>query len=192
MRATVMAVAVFCAGGAMAQAPAEDPVHDELRALQKNALEAISEGDSAKLLTYLHPEIVFTTTNGEAAVGHDGVKKYFDRMLVGPEKIVDKVDLGLEADELSVLHGDDAAVAYGKSTDTYLLTDGDEFVLKTRWSATLVKQGDKWLLGSFHSSVNVFDNAMLTRAQSLLWYVGGGVLILGLIGGFFVGRRRAA
>jgi len=168
---------------------AENPVHEELRTVRAAALEAIATSNLEGLLAVCHPEVAFTTTNGEIARGHAPIKAYFNRMMTGPDKIVQSVKFGLETESLSVLHGEDTAIGYGSSTDTYTLTNGEEFVLKTRWSATLVKHEGKWVIASFHSSVNVFDNAILSGAKKMLPMVGGAAFVIALILGLLIGRR---
>jgi uncharacterized protein (TIGR02246 family) len=200
MRTFLLALAFFAVLGAhpaAARGPkvTEDPVHEELRVLRTQALEAIAKNDLPALLKLCHKDVAFTTTNGEIARGHEAVSGFFNKMMSGPEKIVNTVAFDMEADALSVMHGDDTAIGYGKSTDTYSLTNGETFVLHTRWSATLVKEGSEWKIASFHSSVNVFDNAMLTATKSVIQYFGAGGLVagllLGLLGGFVAFRKKA-
>jgi LPXTG-motif cell wall-anchored protein len=36
----------------------------------------------------------------------------------------------------------------------------------------------------------MFDNPLLNSAKKMAWYAGGGAAVVGVLIGFFVGRRR--
>jgi hypothetical protein len=44
-------------------------------------------------------------------------------------------------------------------------------------------------VANLHTSDNIFDNPLLNAAKSALWWVGGGVLFVGLLVGWLLGRR---
>lgn len=177
--------------GALAAPPAqEDPAHQELRATRDGILTAMRARDLDALLGYLHPDVVVTWQNAEVSRGPAGFAEYYKRMMSGPESIVAALEMDTKVDELSILHGDDTAIAFGSSADRFELRSGLEFALNSRWSATLVKKDGRWLVASLHASTDLFDNALLDRAKSMLVYGSGVALALGLGVGFFVGRRR--
>jgi uncharacterized protein (TIGR02246 family) len=185
---------------ALPGAAAPDPavIHDELRALRTQLLEALETQDIDALLETVHPNIVLTTTAGEVVRGHEGVRKYIDKTLNGPDAVVKSFKFDVSSDELSILYDDDTAIAWGPSLDHYVFTDGSAASLDTRWSATLVEHEGRWLVASFHSSVDVFDNAVLNRVTALVPQVGIGAgiggLLLGGVLGLLLGRsmRRVA
>ncbi len=170
----------------------QQAVHDALRELRDRAIDALNTSDVDALLVLAHDEVVFTAMNSEVARGKDEVRAYFDRMMTGPDRIVESVTVTIEADTLTVIHGDDTGIAYGSSRDSYRLTDGLELEVDTRWTATLVLDGDRWLIAGFHSSANLFENPLIDRARGLLLWIGGLALLLGLGAGWMLGRRRAA
>lgn len=172
-----------------ADANNKDLTHQELRQLKKDMQDALNELDVEKELTRVTEDAVFTTMNGDRAVGRENIRKYFEKMLKGPDSVVKKVTVNFEVDELAHLYGDDAAVAFGTSKDQYLLKDGTEFVVEPKWSATMVRQNGKWLIASFHYSTNMFDNPILIAQRKML-LIGGALLsiIFALIG-FFIGKK---
>jgi hypothetical protein len=156
----------------------EDPVHDDT------------------LLTHLDPDVVVTWQNGEVSRKPEGVRAYYDKMMTGPDRIVASVAIGPEVDELTHLYGT-TGVAVGSSQDHFKLTDGRDFVMPTRWSATVVKKDGRWLVAEFHASTNTFDNPVLHIAmrQAALWAgVAAGVvgLVLGFVIARLLGRRSPA
>lgn len=166
--------------------------HDQLRALRDAMLEAIKKGDIERQLTYLHPNVVVTWENAEVSRGRDGVKKYLDRMLSGPDKAVNAYSIDLNVDELTILYGGDTGISFGSAVEHFKLASGTEFNNPARWSSTLVKEGDKWLIASLHASSNLFDNPMLAIQRKFTYIAGAVCLVAGLVVGFLLGRRKRA
>jgi hypothetical protein len=85
--------------------------------------------------------------------------------------------------------------------DSYVLNDGRSFTLNSRFTVTVFKapdgpaDTDGWMIRSFHSSADAFDNPILTMvAHGVFWRAGsGGVvvgIVLGLILGFLARQRK--
>lgn len=167
-------------------------IHEALRSLRVELLDAVKTRNVDAMLKTLHPDVVFTATNGEAVRGREGVRAYIEKMIDGPDALVKDFSYEITSDELSILYGDDTAIAWGPSSDHYELASGDSFDLKTRWSATLVRVDGRWLIASAHSSVNLFDNAVLDQASAMIPKVGIATLacglLIGLLTGFLAGR----
>jgi len=171
--------------------PAKDEaVHNELRALRDGLVDAMNKGDIERQLTYLHPNIVVTALNGEVSRGRDGVRAYFLKMTTGPNRVVESFHCDVMVDELTILYGADTGISFGSAVQSYKLTDGLKLDAKTRWTATLVKDHDHWLVASLHASANLFDNPLLAMAKRTAYWAGGVSLLAGLIIGFFLTRRR--
>ena len=167
----------------------EDPAHIELRALRDGLLAGMNSGDIESQIKFLHPNVVVTWHNAEVSRGHDGVRKYLDRMLHGSTKVVEKFGAEVAVDELSILYGGDTAIAFGSAQEHFTLAGGKQFDFTGRWSATLVKEGGTWLIANLHTSDNIFDNPLLNTAKKSLAWVGGGALLVGVLGGWLIGRR---
>src|SRR5262245_61078972 len=104
MKPILGAVIVLCLTGPLAaQAPAapaaaEDPAHNELRALRDGLLAAMNQGDIEKELTYLHPNVVVTWHDASVSRGRDGVRTYLNRMLTGPNRVVSSYKADVNVD----------------------------------------------------------------------------------------------
>jgi ketosteroid isomerase-like protein len=171
--------------------PAKDEaVHNELRALRDGLIDAMNKGDIERELAFMHPNVVVTWHNAEVSRGRDGVRAYLTRMLSGPNRIVSSYSATVDVDELTIIYGGSAGISFGGATEHFKLNDGRALDLPARWSATLVKDGDKWLIASLHASDNLFDNPLLSIAKRTAYWAGGVALLVGLIAGFAVGRRR--
>lgn len=174
-------------------APASDAdaaaAHDALRGLQQAMEDALNKRDLDGLLAHVDDTIVFTAMNAEVGRGKDSIRDYFNRMMNGPAKIVESVSMDFIPDSLSVFYGPDVAVSAGTAPAHYVLTNGMDFKVNARWTATLVRRDGRWLVAAFHYSTNMFRNPVLDLQRKWLLIAGGGAaLLLGVIG-FFVGRR---
>ena len=164
----------------------DDPAHEELRAFRKLVVEAIGSNDIEKLLPYLTDNVVVTWQNGEVSRGPEGVRKYYDRMMKGPSPVVKSLTSNPVPDQLTNLFGD-VGVAHGSSDDHFILNDGQEFDLKTVWSATVVKQNGAWKIASFHASTNMFDNAVLWLiVRKIAIWIGVGAGLVGIVLGAII------
>lgn len=171
--------------------PTEDELHDQLRALRADMEAAMNSRDLDAILANVDENVVFTTMNNDVVVGRDAVADYFDKMMNGPDKVVDSVTASFVPEALSILHGGDTAISWGHTEDHYRLASGQELDISARWSGTMVRRDGRWVVASFHYSTNMFDNPVLSAQRRIL--LGGGTVValvcLGL--GFFLGRRRS-
>src|SRR5688572_19574923 len=154
---------------------------DHLRDAIKSAYSA---GDIDAMLRYVHPDSVVIFPDGEILKGRDELKNYLIRMTKAPDKVV--ASYTAEPEVLSrTVHGD-VALSYGRMHDHYVLTDGKEFTLDSRFSVTVFKSSegpsdtDGWMIRSFHSSSDVFDNAVIgMAAKKVAWFVGSVSFVIG-------------
>ncbi len=175
---------------ATAQSPSgEDPVHAELRKLQAEMEQAVNEGNLDGLLAHVDDTIVFTAMNAHTAYGKQGIRDYFARMMEGEKRVVQSVKMDFIPDKLVEFYGADVAVSAGKADSHYVLTNGMDFEVPARWTATLVRREGRWLVASFHYSTNMFKNPVLDAQRKWLIIAGtGAALVLGIVG-FLFGRR---
>lgn len=171
-------------------------LHDEIRRMRDESLAALARGDVEGILQHLHPNIIFAPMNGEVVRGPLQVRDYFNRMLKGPDRRVESIQLKLNVADLADLYGN-TAVAYGTSEGHYKLTNGMEFTVNTNWTASMVRDHGKWLLTSFQAAPNVFDNPILDlqkKAAALQAGIAGLVtgLVLGLLMLAWSWKRRRA
>jgi ketosteroid isomerase-like protein len=171
--------------------------HDRLRALRDELIAAVNGKNSEAILAHLHPDVVLTMQDGRevrASRGRDAVRDYLNRTLLGPERGVENLRVNPVADDLSIFHQDDMAVSFGSSADQYELSDGKKFEMATRWSATLVKDGERWSVASLHVSSNLFDNPVLDALKQWTVWIGAGAALAGLAAGaafMRLARRRS-
>lgn len=170
----------------------EQAVHDELRKLRDQFIDAVNHKDGEAVLSLLHPRVVLTAQDGKelnTVRGRDGVQDYLNRLLLGPDKGIESLKLDPAADDLSEIFNGNTAIAFGTSSDHYVTVSGTEFDLRTRWSATVIREGDQWLVASLHVSTNLFDNPVLAAAAKATTWIAIATGLIGLVVGFLLGRR---
>ncbi len=171
-----------------------EAIHDALRSVRDKLISSINAKKVDDLLSVLHPQFVLTAQDGKELKtirGHDGMRDYLDRLLLGKSRGVESMSIDPKTDDLSILYHGNTAIAFGSSKDHYRLVDGTAFDLDTRWSATVVKEGDRWLVASLHVSTNLFKNPLLDGATSMGWWIGIGSSIGGLLLGWLLARASA-
>jgi uncharacterized protein (TIGR02246 family) len=198
MRLLLLCLTILAAGAAspaLAQEPA-NPAHDELRALRDDMVDAVNKADLDRLLNHLAPNVVVTFQNAEVARGREGVRAYYLKMTKGPGALVQTYSTAVTVDDLTVLYGDDTGVAFGGSHDNFKLSSGAELVVDGRWTATLVRTEGRWMVASFHASVNMFDNPILYKMKNTAYITALFGFVMGIIIGAGVAsilkRRRPA
>lgn len=172
------------------QPAADDPVHDELRALQAAMEDALNTGNLDALLEHVDDTVVFTAMNAEAGYGKEGIREYFDRMMKGPKKVVENIKVDFVPDQLAVFYGPDVALSAGRADSHYELTSGMKFDVAARYTVSMARRGGRWLVTSAHYSTNMFKNPVLDAQRKVLITAGAAAtVIVGLIA-FFLGRRN--
>ena len=176
-----------------AQPANADSMHEELRALRDGMLDAWQRRDLDALLEYVDPDVVVIWQNGAVNRGHGGIREFYDRMLGGEDAIIANMDSTLEMEELSILHGDDSAVAYGTLHDEVtfgrtlasanFIGADTTISLDSRWTAALSRKAGRWQVTAFHVSANMFSNPVLSLATAATRWI---ALIFGIIVGLII------
>lgn len=174
-----------------------EAVHNDLRALKDGVSAAFNklgasgkEEDLDALLRYAHKNVVLNAMNGVSAVGHEGIRRHFRETMVGDKRTVQSVQHEFAVAALSFLYGDDTAVAYGTTKGRYVLTGGASLEVNANWLGTLVKEDGKWLIAGFQFAPSIFENPIAQQLQRTLYGFTGAAAVIGVLIGYFWGRRR--
>lgn len=181
----------FAADAETKPADSGSEAHKELRVLRDGLIAAINKQDMDAVLAHLDDEVIYTPQNAEVCRGKAAVKAYFDKMMNGPQKIVKSFSVKIDVDELAKLYGD-TAVSHGQSHERFVLTDGKDLQMHSKWTASLARKNGEWKVTSFHVSNNVFDNAVLDLYKQVIFKAGVGGVLVGvlLMGVVWWGVRR--
>ncbi|HLG56374.1 MAG TPA: hypothetical protein VI485_13645 [Vicinamibacterales bacterium] len=195
MSRCLFVVFLLCAIPASGAQEPDPEIHQELRGILATLQTSINGGNYDAMLPVVSADIRATTITQDVLSSHADVSKYFKQMF-GPGGRLRKLDMRLDADALTELSADKTwGIVRGAGLERYTLADGRNYDMKTRWTATVVKEGDtKWRLRAIHIGTNFLDNPILSEAESTAVRVasmaGAGGLALGGVLGFVFGRRK--
>ena len=196
-------------GDSAAQTPSPEvaAVHDQLRAVRDAIMGAWKRRDIDGVLSHVDPDIVVTWQNGEVNRGPQAIRAFYEKMLHGESSVLSNIESTLKVDTLSILHGEDTAIAYGSIHDDLsfrhplaatLAGAGQTLSLDSRWTATLVRNAGEWRLASYHVSANLFSNpvteVVVTGAERISGVTGfaAGVVLMLFLGWWFRARAKPA
>ena len=169
---------------------------DHLRAAIKDAY---VKGDIDAMARYLHQDVVIVFPDGSILKGPAAFRDYYQKMMTAPDHRVVSYSADPQVESRTVHN--DVGLSYGYMNDSYVLNDGRSFALNSRFTVTVFKSPDGpkdtdgWMIRSFHSSADTFDNPIIKMvAQAVFWRagIGGAVIgiVLGLSIGILYGRRQ--
>ena len=134
-------------------------IDTELDKFRDELFHAFNTGDyPAMLEKYCHKDIIATWQDGTTSEGHQGVIAEFDKL----KQFIDKMTVDATTDKRLILNDGNLVISSGEMKDHYVLGRGPSVNLNSRWSATLIKDNDRWLLASFSASTNAFDNEVIS------------------------------
>jgi ketosteroid isomerase-like protein len=176
--------------------PSAETLHSELRALRERTVNAVNKRDPDAVMKELHPDIVFTAMDTEVVRGIPEAKAYYQKMFVGAARIVEGFSLTVEPDAAASLYENGkVAISRGSSNAHFKLATGTEFDVPLRWSATLLRENNKWTIANLQFTANMFNNPILDVLKSSMKWVALGTGVAALVVGFLLGwlvRRRSA
>ena len=70
--------------------------------LRQELIDSFNKGDLDRLLSHLDPDVVITWQNGEVCRGPTAVRAYYDKMMKGPDRRVEKVSADPKVDDRHV------------------------------------------------------------------------------------------
>ena len=186
----VCALPVIAQGQALADAI--DPHAADREALIKvfHEIEAgINDQNVERMVAQMTPDATVTWLNGEVSRGHDQIRAYYQRMVKGPDRILDKYTTAAKIGAHARFFGD-VAVADGSMRDSFFPVTRAPFELSSNWTSTSVKQDGQWKVAALHLSANVFTNDLIEEAKSAAWKTGIGGAIAGIALGLLIGWLR--
>lgn len=197
LKRMVIALLLLTGNSAYAAEEPDHAIHEELRGLLRGIEQAINTEKYDDLAPYFHEKMRLTTINQEVIFARSEIGPYFKKWF-GPGGFLKKLQMKLNADALTELYGDKTlGIVRGSGNENYVLSDQRYFEMKTRWTATVIKDTDgKWRILALHIGTNFLDNPILAKAEgALIYFTAGGVgvgLVLGWLIMFLIGRRKKA
>jgi hypothetical protein len=197
-----LVLAGMCCGESRAQEKPADTkaIEAELDRFREGLFHAFNEGDyKAMLEKYCHKDVIATWQDGTTGKGYDEVLAEFAKL----KTFIDKMSAYPNTDKRLILNDGKLVIASGQMNDVYeLQRHGVTVELHSRWEATLMRDGDRFVLVSFSASTDAFDNQVvdlyLKQTRYTSWAVGGGgglligILVALVLARWLRARHRAA
>jgi ketosteroid isomerase-like protein len=152
--------------------------------------DGINAQDVGRMIAQMHADATVTWLNGEVSRGHDEIRAYYDRMVKGERRILEKYLTAAKvgAPARFIGSGGDVAVAYGTMADQFFPVSRGPFTLDSRWTSTSTKVDGQWKIAALHLSANVFTNPLIDEAKNAAPYAGAGGAIIGFALAWILGR----
>jgi ketosteroid isomerase-like protein len=185
-------------GTAVAPAQNADQVadHQALRKLKNDVVAAINTKNFKAIDTLMHKPFLSTVITQDSFNEAGPLITWFESLFTRNFLRLSKVQMDADADELAQIYTGTLAVARGTTKERYELADGRGFDMQGRWTATAIKQEGQWKVLAVHTGTNFLDNPVMNAIErNMLYFAGGGAgagAIVGILCGFFIGRRRRA
>jgi len=185
--------ALFLLPLTMARA-ADDPHAEDRKELLKvfREIEAAINAQSVdRMVMQMAPDATVTWLNGEVSRGHAEIKGYYERMVKGEKRILDRYTTTAKVSAPArFFGGGDVAVADGTTEDEFFPVARGPFRLSSNWTSTSAKIDGQWKVVGLHLSSNVFTNPLMDEAKSAVWYTATGCLAGGFVLGWLTARIR--
>ncbi len=150
---------------------------------------AINAQDIDRMVAQMDPRATVTWLNGEVSRGHDEIKTYYQRMLKGEARILDRYVTTAKLGASARFFGNgEVAVADGTMVDEFFPVARSPFRLNSHWTSTSAKINGEWKVVSLHLSANVFTNDLISEAKAAIGYVAGAAALAALVVGWLLGR----
>jgi uncharacterized protein (TIGR02246 family) len=186
----VCALPIMAHGQALADIIAPHAADREALIKVFHEIEAgINDQNVERMVAQMTPDATVTWLNGEVSRGHDQIRAYYQRMVKGPDRILDKYTTAAKIGSHARFFGD-VAVADGSMRDSFFPVTRAPFELSSNWTSTSVKQDGQWKVAALHLSANVFTNDLIEEAKSAAWKTGIGGAIAGIALGLLIGWLR--
>lgn len=190
-----LAIAVATAAAAIELPPLDpkDPQMSDRKALRDILAateQAFNKVDVEAVIKVLDKDAVVVWQDGVRTTSHEQVREHYKQTFQGAGAILKSIDIKAAAGGPARFYGDSNAVAFGTTKEIYQLVAGGAVTLDGLWTAHLVKRDGAWKATALHFSTNPFDNDVIRQAGRLSWMLGAGGILIGLLLGWLLMRRR--
>ena len=149
--------------------------HEQLRQLLTTVQEAVNNDQLELVEAHLHQDYVITVMNQEVVTKDWTLKQLFNEWFKKPDAFIKSLKIAPVASIETKIYDGRFGVCYGTSTDSYELADGRSFDFNSKWTATMIKEGDQWKLLALHVGVDPIENTLIDGYRTALGF--GGVVI---------------
>ena len=167
--------------------------HEEMRQLLADVTHAINTEDIEHIRNFFAKDYIYVGADQSAVTNREEFMAYYDKLLGGKNALLKSLNFQPKAFMKTKFIQENVGIVYGESDDTYVLANGHTAKVKSKWSATLLKEDGKWKVATLHNGVNFYDNPEITHFINFWKMIASGALVVGLVLGFVIkGRTKTA
>lgn len=168
---------------------ADEADKEALRNLRGIYEKAIASHDLSQLKPHLAPDFTAVMITADEVKGYDGILAYW-------KKVEDFLGAGgtyqvtIEPDD--TLFEGNIAIAKGRAKE-HVIRSGKTIDFTSIWTAIARKEGGAWKIVRIQASIDPVGNPIIGVLQGAkLWIYSGAALLIGIVLGMLVGKRRSA
>ncbi len=154
---------------------------ENLKVILKDVEASINNRDLETALKHLHKDCYIIFQNGEIVKKHSGIIAFNDKMFKGENAILKNHSATASVDDDALFYNENTTTAHGTVIDKFSFMDGVDMEVKSKWSASLIKENDQWQVISLSFSANIFDNPVLNNIKKVTKYFAAASFLLGVI-----------
>lgn len=159
--------------------------------LEQDVKQAKNIDDVNAIFQYLHPNVLVVLENGRILHSITDLEKFIENPIYFDNVTIKKILVRkFSIDQPMITLGSDSALINGKIQLKYVLSNAKNFELTSHWTATLIKENNKWTVRSYQATSNIFNNPMLDEARYDFYFIIVVTLLIGAILGYFWKKFR--
>ena len=167
--------------------------HQEMRQLLADVTQAINTEDIDHIRNFFAKDYIYVGADQSTVTNRTEFLAYYDKLLGGKNALLKSLNFQPKALMKTKFIQDNVGIVYGESDDTYVLANGHTTKVKSKWSATLLKEDGKWKVATLHNGVNFYDNPEITYFLNFWKMIAFGALIVGVALGYLIkGKAKSA
>jgi ketosteroid isomerase-like protein len=151
--------------------------------------EAVNTVNIEKALLHIDERIIFVNIPGTVTIGHGGIRRYFDIMLLAKDAYLKSAQFEFKIDGEPLIIDNKIAFAHGHSINHYTFSTGNKMDMPVDWTGSMVKVNNQWKVISLHVAGNVFKNPLLDKVYWIMGICFSLILIIFSTVFYFLGRK---
>ena len=165
--AIVMLTYSVTAAGTEIMKDGRETDHKALQLLGEKTAKMLNEQNFKEMKSCFSKKFVFIPIDQSVITSVDEFKKYYRTIKTDNNYGVTGMKITPSYDIPTVFTGSDTGYCYGTADNIFILKGGKSVHVKSRWSASFVKENEKWKIAMVQSGVDMLDNPMLSAVKGV-------------------------
>lgn len=111
------------------------------------------------IIPYFDKNAVVTFFDARTVIGQSEIEAYIEKMMTGRSPVLKSFTVEGNEDSPAMIYPNKTATAHGWIKNNFDFVIGGKKTMDGRWTATLIKEGNAWMIVALHFSTNTFDSS---------------------------------